>query len=117
LSGRRHRLKRHSDLQARHSQRRRKTGSASTAPDPFIWFEDGLRRDPKRVYGSRNTAPQPRMGNVAGYRRAWQAASEYRDSLRRWKAAGSDPEKRPVRNLQLETLAGVAGRFNQRLRP
>jgi imidazolonepropionase-like amidohydrolase len=63
--------------------------------------------NPKRVYGSRNTAPQTRMGNVAGYRRAWQAASEYRDSLRRWKASGSDPEKRPARNLQLETLAGV----------
>jgi imidazolonepropionase-like amidohydrolase len=63
--------------------------------------------NPTRVYGSRNTAPQTRMGNVAGYRRAWQAAAEYRDSLRRWKAAGSDPEKRPARNLQLETLAGV----------
>jgi imidazolonepropionase-like amidohydrolase len=63
--------------------------------------------NPKRVYGSRNSAPQTRMGNVAGYRRAWQAASEYRESLRRWKAAGSDPEKRPARNLQLETLAGV----------
>ena len=63
--------------------------------------------NPKRVYGSRNTAPQTRMGNVAGYRRAWQAALEYRDSLRRWRTAGSDPEKRPARNLQLETLAGV----------
>ena len=63
--------------------------------------------NPKRVYGSRNSAPQTRMGNVAGYRRAWQAAAEYRDSLRRWKAAGSDAEKRPARNLQLETLAGV----------
>jgi len=63
--------------------------------------------NPKRVYGSRNSSPQTRMGNVAGYRRAWQAASEYRESLRRWKASGADPEKRPARNLQLETLAGV----------
>ena len=63
--------------------------------------------NPKRVYGSRNSSPQTRMGNVAGYRRAWQAAAEYRDSIRRWKAAGSDPEKRPARNFQLETLAGV----------
>jgi imidazolonepropionase-like amidohydrolase len=47
------------------------------------------------------------MGNVAGYRRAWIAASEYRDRIRRWKDAGSDPEKRPERNLQLETLMGV----------
>jgi imidazolonepropionase-like amidohydrolase len=63
--------------------------------------------NPKHVYGSRNSSPQTRMGNVAGYRRAWQSASEYRESLRRWKASGSDPEKRPARNLQLETLAGV----------
>ena len=63
--------------------------------------------NPKRVYGTRNSAPQTRMGNVAGYRRAWQAAAEYRDSIRRWKNAGSDPEKRPARNLQLETLAGA----------
>jgi imidazolonepropionase-like amidohydrolase len=63
--------------------------------------------NPKRVYGSRNSAPQTRMGNVAGYRRAWQAATEYRDRVKRWKDSGADPEKRPDRNLQLETLAGV----------
>ena len=63
--------------------------------------------NPKRIYGSRNASPQTRMGNVAGYRRAWQSASEYRESLRRWKASGADPEKRPARNLQLEALAGV----------
>ncbi len=63
--------------------------------------------NPKRVYGGRNSSPQTRMGNVAGYRRAWQSASEYRDRMKRWKDAGSDPEKRPDRNLQLETLAGV----------
>jgi imidazolonepropionase-like amidohydrolase len=63
--------------------------------------------NPKRVYGTRNTAPATRMGNVAGYRRAWQAASEYREKWRRWRDTGSDPEKRPERNLQLETLAGV----------
>jgi imidazolonepropionase-like amidohydrolase len=63
--------------------------------------------NPKRVYGSRNTAPGTRMGNVAGYRRAWQSALEYREKWRAWRAAGADPEKRPDRNLQLETLAGV----------
>lgn len=63
--------------------------------------------NPKRVYGRRNQAPSTRMGNAAGYRKAWQAASEYRDKWRRWRDAGSDPEKRPDRNLQLETLAGV----------
>ncbi len=63
--------------------------------------------NPKRVYGQRNTAPSTRMGNVAGYRRAWQSAKEYRDRWRRWRDAGMDEEKRPDRNLQLETLAGV----------
>jgi imidazolonepropionase-like amidohydrolase len=63
--------------------------------------------NPKRVYGGRNSSPQTRMGNVAGYRKAWIAASEYRDSFKRWKDGGSDPAKRPDRNLQLETLAGV----------
>jgi imidazolonepropionase-like amidohydrolase len=63
--------------------------------------------NPKRVYGSRNNAPGTRMGNVAGYRRAWQSATEYRDRWKRWRDGGTDPEKRPERNLQLETLAGV----------
>ena len=63
--------------------------------------------NPKRVYGTRNTAPQTRMGNVAGYRRAWQSALEYRERWRRWEENGGDQERRPERNLQLETLAGV----------
>ena len=40
--------------------------------------------NPKRVYGSRNTAPSTRMGNVAGYRRAFQQAIEYGRSWRDW---------------------------------
>ena len=63
--------------------------------------------NPKRVYGGRNSSPSTAMGNVAGYRRAWQAAAEYRDKWKRWVDGGSDPEKRPERNLQTETLAGV----------
>jgi len=63
--------------------------------------------NPKRVYGTRNAAPQTRMGNVAGYRRAWQSALDYREKWRRWRDKGSEPEGRPERNLQLETLAGV----------
>ncbi len=63
--------------------------------------------NPVRVYGRKGTAPSTRMGNVAGYRKAWQAASEYRDKWRKWKSDGSDPSKRPDRNFQLETLMGV----------
>ncbi|HET7697112.1 MAG TPA: amidohydrolase family protein [Vicinamibacterales bacterium] len=63
--------------------------------------------NPMRLYGGRNTMPSTRMGNAAGYRKAWQAATEYRERMRAWKAGGADPAKRPDRNLQLETLMGV----------
>ncbi len=63
--------------------------------------------NPKRVYGSRNSSPQTAMGNVAGYRKAWLSAADYRDKWKKWRDDGSDAEKRPERNLQLETLAGV----------
>jgi imidazolonepropionase-like amidohydrolase len=81
--------------------------------------------NPKRVYGQRHTAPSTRMGNVAGYRAAFQKAREYRDHWARhsekmaeWErglAAAHDDRERekkraekpepPERNLQLETLA------------
>jgi imidazolonepropionase-like amidohydrolase len=63
--------------------------------------------NPMRVYGSKGQAPSTRMGNVAGYRKAWQSAVEYRDQWKRWRDDGSDPAKKPARNLQFETLAGV----------
>ena len=76
-------------------------------PDAPYGLKMACGENPKRVYGARNTSPGTRMGNVAGYRRAWQAALEYRERWKRWRDGGSDPEKRPDRNLQLETLAGV----------
>ena len=60
--------------------------------------------NPKRVYGSRGTAPSTRMGNVAGYRSAWIAADDYRKKLA---AADKGQGEAPTRDLQLETLAGV----------
>ena len=63
--------------------------------------------NPKRVYGSRNAQPSTSMANMAGYRRAWIAATTYRNSLKKWRDEGSDPAKTPERNLQNETLAGV----------
>lgn len=62
--------------------------------------------NPKRVYGSRG-GPSTNMGNVAGYRAAWIRAAKYRDALVKWKKDGADPTKKPDRDLQLETLAGV----------
>ena len=60
--------------------------------------------NPKRVYGGRMQAPSTRMGNVAGYRKAWIAAADYLDKMR--DAENGEGEK-PMRDLQLETLAGV----------
>jgi imidazolonepropionase-like amidohydrolase len=60
--------------------------------------------NPKRVYGSRGVSPSTRMGNVAGYRAAWIAAADYRDKMA---AAEKGQGEAPVRDLKLETLAGV----------
>ncbi|MBO9695783.1 MAG: amidohydrolase [Sphingopyxis sp.] len=62
--------------------------------------------NPKRVYGSKGRSPATRMGNVAGYRKAWIDAADYLRRQDRWEAGGKvgDP---PKRDLQLETLAGV----------
>jgi len=65
--------------------------------------------NPKRVYGSRNTLPSTRMGNMAGYRKAWIQAAEYKKSWDEYlKDSGSRSlSNTPTRNLRLETLAGV----------
>jgi len=71
--------------------------------------------NPKRVYGSKGRAPSTRMGNIAGYRKAWIDAQEYRrkwdeyhKKLADFKAGKSEkaPDA-PKRDLQLDTLAGV----------
>ena len=66
--------------------------------------------NPKRVYGSRKRAPSTRMGNIAGYRKAWIDASEYKDELNSYesKSAGAkEIVNPPTRDLEMDTLAGV----------
>jgi imidazolonepropionase-like amidohydrolase len=62
--------------------------------------------NPKRVYGGKGRSPATRMGNVAGYRKAWIDAADYARKWDKWEKGGGagDP---PKRDLQLETLAGV----------
>jgi len=65
--------------------------------------------NPKRVYGSRKILPSTRMGNVAGYRSAWLAATEYKRAWLKYDtdyANGKDSEA-PKRDLELDTLMGV----------
>ena len=73
--------------------------------------------NPRRVYGQRNQTPSTRMGNIAVFRRTWQAAADYRDKWKKWRDEGSDAAKRPDRNLQMETLAGCARRRDPRPQP
>lgn len=63
--------------------------------------------NPKRVYGGRGKAPSTRMGNVAGYRQAWIDAQEYRRKWEEYRNSDDEDAKRPERDLQMETLAGV----------
>lgn len=78
--------------------------------------------NPKRVYGSKSQSPATRMGNFAGYRKAWIDAQEYQKKWQRYERSlneyvawestksGSDYKTRPSppkRNLQMETLVGV----------
>ncbi len=79
--------------------------------------------NPKRVYGSRSQSPSTRMGNFAGYRKAWIDAQEYQKKWVRFEKALGDyelwrtsdegesdykePPSPPKRNLQMETLVGV----------
>lgn len=64
--------------------------------------------NPKRVYGMKGQAPSTRMGNVAGYRKAWIAAADYLEKLEANDSAeGEGESEKPMRDLQLETLAGV----------
>jgi imidazolonepropionase-like amidohydrolase len=70
--------------------------------------------NPKRVYGEKG-GPMTRMGNVAGYRKSWSEAQKYLHDWQAYedalKAAAGDEsavaDKKPQRDLRLETLAGV----------
>jgi len=84
-----------------------RTADAMKFPGAPYGLKMACGENPMRVYGGRNTMPSTRMGNVAAYRKAWQSAVEYNERWKKWRADGADAAKRPDRNLQLETLAGV----------
>ena len=66
--------------------------------------------NPKRVYGRRNSEPSTRMGNVAGYRKAWIKAQAYLNRQMEYEAKSDEAKEMgyaPTRDLELETLAGV----------
>jgi imidazolonepropionase-like amidohydrolase len=66
--------------------------------------------NPKRTYGTeKGRFPSTRMGNIAGTRKAWTEALDYRqewDDYQREKDAGKDGSP-PERDIEMETLLGV----------
>ena len=66
--------------------------------------------NPKRVYGGRNTEPQTRMGNVAGYRKEWIKAKTYQKRINEYSEKSDEAKEMidsPTRNIGMETLVGV----------
>jgi imidazolonepropionase-like amidohydrolase len=71
-------------------------------PDAPHSLKMACGENPKRVYGNRKQSPSTRMGNMAGYRNAWIDAVEYTDGMNE-----TDPDRRPTRDLGMDTLMGV----------
>ncbi len=103
------------------------TYQAMKFPDAPQGLKMACGENPKRVYGGKGQAPMTRMGNVAGYRAAFQEAQEYRRGWSRHErrreagsgadarrsrrgsapAVGGDELDTPKRDLRLETLAAA----------
>jgi imidazolonepropionase-like amidohydrolase len=67
-----------------------------------------LGENPKRVYGSRTKAPSTRMGNLALFRDAFNAARNYQAKWGAWRhKKESERGAPPDKDLKLETLADV----------
>lgn len=73
--------------------------------------------NPKRVYGGKGRSPMTRMGDIAGFREAFQAALEYRRKwqvydrdLKLYEEKGDHDEDAPTppeRDLGIETVAAM----------
>ncbi|MFN3182546.1 MAG: amidohydrolase [Nannocystaceae bacterium] len=87
-------------------------GARSIDDAKFVGAPSGLKmacgENPKRVYGEKG-GPVTRMGNMAGFRTAFQKATEYRRKHEHHRAHADDEDAGPPpeRDLGMETLAGV----------
>ncbi len=87
-------------------------GARSVEDAKFVGAPSGLKmacgENPKRVYGEKG-GPVTRMGNMAGFRTAFQKATEYRRKRKHYEANKdkADAGAPPDRDLGMETLAGV----------
>lgn len=78
-------------------------------PDAPYTLKMACGENPARVYGNRGRSPATDMGNMAGYRTAWQQASDYRDRWHEYweEAEAGEDVSAPTRDLELDTLMGV----------
>jgi imidazolonepropionase-like amidohydrolase len=60
--------------------------------------------NPKRVYGTKGTMPQTRMGNISLTRQTWINAVQYKRKWDKYEKEGGDV---PDRDLAMDTLKGV----------
>jgi imidazolonepropionase-like amidohydrolase len=67
-----------------------------------------LGENPKRVYGDRQKSPATRMGNMATFREAFNAARNYKAKWDAW-SAKQEPDRGapPDRDLKLDTLVDL----------
>jgi imidazolonepropionase-like amidohydrolase len=82
-----------------------RTAQEMKFPDAPHGLKMACGENPKRLYGGRNAFPMTRMGDVAGYRKEFSKAADYRERWRAWNAGEANAQ--PARDLQLETLVGV----------
>jgi imidazolonepropionase-like amidohydrolase len=67
-----------------------------------------LGENPKRVYGDRQKSPSTRMGNMAAFRDAFNAARNYKAKWEAWSSKKeSDRGAPPDRDLKLQTLVDL----------
>ena len=88
----------------------RNTINSMKFPDAPHSLKMACGENPKRVYGNRGQAPSTRMGNAAGYRKAWIEAEAYLSRLDEYEAKSEEAKEigyKPQRNLEQDTLAGV----------
>jgi imidazolonepropionase-like amidohydrolase len=79
-------------------------------PDAPHSLKMACGENPKRVYGNRQQAPSTRMGNAAGYRKAWIEAEAYLNRVDEYESKSDEAKEMgyaPQRDLEMETLAGV----------
>jgi imidazolonepropionase-like amidohydrolase len=80
------------------------TVQAMKFPDAPYGLKMACGENPRFNFALKGRFPSTRMGEMAGYRQAWLAAQDYKTKWDRYEKQGGEP---PVRDLKLDTLAGV----------